>query len=161
MLIENLESRTYFGGFSCTLKNGVLTVTGTDKADVISVNNISSKTINVGASNVAGQTYSKNFNTSAVKKVKILAKGEADYVTCHSLAKSVQLTIDGGGGDDILQGSLFGKNTIIGGSGKDILSAGTGGCTFEAKGDKYKDSITAYKKDIVHADKTDSVTNLG
>lgn len=160
MLFENLESRMYFA-FTCTLKAGVLTFTGSDKADVISINNFNSKTVNVSASDSGGVAYSKNFKTSDIKQVKIIAKGGADYVTCHSLAKSIKLTIDGGVGDDLLQGSLFGKNTIIGGAGKDILSAGTGGSTFEAKGDKYKDSITAYKGDIIHADKIDSVTKLG
>jgi hypothetical protein len=155
MLFEALESREYFA-FTCTLKNGVLTIGGTAAADVITVNNISSKTIGVGGSSSDGKNVlSKTFNTSSVKQVKILAGAGGDYVTCHSLAKAIKLTIDGGSGDDILQGSISGVNTIIGGAGKDIMSAGTGGATFQAKGDKAVDDITAYKGDTIVADKTD------
>lgn len=160
MLIENLESRTYFAAFTCTLKNGVITFTGTKKDDVISVNNVDANTVNVSGASVSGEKFTKNFKTSAIKQVKVIAGGGNDYVTCFSLSNKIKLTIDGGAGDDILQGSVSGKNLIIGGAGKDIMSAGNGGATFEAKGDKAVDSITAWKKDIIHADKNDSITKV-
>ena len=155
MMIEPLESREYFA-FSYSLKGGVLTVVGTQVADVISINNINSKTIAVGASSAdLKSVLSKTFKTTQVKQVKILAGSGNDHVTCHSLARTVKLTIDGGSGDDILQGSMSGVNTIIGGAGKDFMSAGTGGATFQSKGDRAFDHITAYNGDTIVADTTD------
>jgi len=153
-MFETLESRTHLS-VSVALKAGVLTVNGTNLADVITVNNVNSKTIAVGASSADGTGFTKTFEASAIKSIKVLCKGGTDYVYCGSLDKKFALTLDGGAGDDILQGSLTGPCTIIGGAGKDTLSAGTGRTTFEAN-DGARDSIQYHKGDIVHADKTDS-----
>ena len=155
-MFESLESRTHLS-VSAVLKSGVLTITGTNLADVITVNNLNSKTIAVGATSVDGTGIaSKTFKASAVKSIKVLCRGGNDYVYAGSLSSKVKLTLDGGAGDDILQGSLTAPNILIGGAGKDVLSGGSGGNTFEAASDGSRDSLQYHRGDVVHADKTDS-----
>jgi hypothetical protein len=155
-MFESLESRRHLS-VSVSLKAGVLTINGTNLADVITVNNMNSKTIAVGATSSDGTGFgSKTFKASAVKSIKVLCRGGSDYVYCGSLSSKVKLTLDGGAGDDILQGSLTVRTVIIGGAGKDVLSSGARGSTFEAANDGARDSIQYHRGDIVHADKTDS-----
>ena len=159
-LIEGLESRAYFA-VTAVVKSGVLTITGSEKADVISIGSISSKQIALGAfCGADGKTTNKTFKTASIRKIVVNARGGIDQVYCSAMSTAKPLSIDGGAGDDLIHGSTGGRDTLIGGAGKDTILGGSRGTTFLAKGDNGRDSITGYKGDKVTADRTDKVNLL-
>ncbi len=90
MMIENLESRRLMS-VSLDPASKLLTITGTDNADAITV-----KVVN-GQLNVKDNAASKNFSLAAVQKLAIFARAGADQVT---IDQNVLLpsTIDSGTG---------------------------------------------------------------
>ena len=109
MLIENLETRRMMS-VSLNASTHVLTITGTDNPDAITV-----KVVN-GLLNVKDNGASKTFALPAVQKLAIFARAGADQVTLDQnvLVPSVIDSGTGhpaGGPGDVIQGG-GGKDTI-------------------------------------------------
>jgi Ca2+-binding RTX toxin-like protein len=121
-MYEGLESRRLL---SASLQNFVLTVTGTNNADLIALAIVNGK-IRVGESNVH-----TDFVSSQVHKIVIQAKGGNDRVGI-STAITQPSEIHGGAGNDSLRGgggvdALFGEDgndNLEGGSKGDLLDGG-------------------------------------
>lgn len=160
MLIEPLETRTLFA-MTCTLKDGLLTVKGVNYGEFMTItSDPTKKIVNVADTTERVEIFNRNFKLSQVKKVKVLLNGGNDSITCFGLAKSISVTIDGGAGNDTIEGSYFGKSTLTGGAGKDDLSSGVGGTTFKTKGDGAIDTIEYRKGDVLQRDSKDVATKV-
>lgn len=137
-MIELLETRRLL---SASVANGILTVTGTDKADRIEV-------VQRGAAVIVHQSHSitRFAKKQHISSIVINAMGGNDKikVTCKLAA-----TIDGGDGRDLIVGGAGndvllggngndrilgqgGKDSIAGGAGKDALFGGGGDDTIDA-----------------------------
>jgi Ca2+-binding RTX toxin-like protein len=64
-----------------------------------------------------------NFAESTVTGLHVRTRGGNDVVNTSNIAKP--MTIDGGSGNDVLNGGSF-RNTIIGDAGNDVLNGGAG-----------------------------------
>ena len=62
---------------------------------------------------------------STEKLVANLGDGNDNFSTSGDLASAIQLTVDGGGGNDVIHGSN-GADTLLGGAGNDLLFGGAG-----------------------------------
>jgi Ca2+-binding RTX toxin-like protein len=96
---------------------GVLTVTGTSGADTIGLAIKGSKVkVTVGSK-------SQSFNTSVVKKIKVLGLDGNDKIT---VGKGViGVIVDGGAGNDTITGGS-GNDSLAGGAGDDSITGGSG-----------------------------------
>jgi len=115
MDLESLEARTLL---SSTLISGVLTVTGTSKANIVSVKKV------VSTLQLLDDGIVSAFALNSVSGISFGMAGGNDVVT---VAKEVTIpvTIVGDSGNDTLTGG--GENDLIlGGSGLDSLSGGLG-----------------------------------
>jgi len=135
MLFESLENRALL---SASLVNGVLTITGTDNADHIVVFQNSKTSIGVSESTAVPSVtpgkpptithHLSTFKIADVKSIVVNAlKGNDSVNTGGSLLHRLKIasTIDGGDGNDYLQGGNAG-DVINGGAGRDFL-VGRGG----------------------------------
>src|SRR5882672_10766220 len=137
-MIENLESRCLL---SASVANGVLTITGTDKADHISV-------VQRGAAIIVhqGNSITRFAKKDHISSIVINALGGNDQIKVTSkLGASVdggdgKDLIIGGAGNDILMGGngndrilgQAGNDSINGGAGRDALFGGAGEDTIDA-----------------------------
>src|SRR4051812_42304442 len=138
-MIEYLETRRLL---SASVANGILTVTGTEKADHINV-------VQRGAAIIVhqGSSTSRFSKKDHITKIVINAQGGNDQIKVTS---RVAATIDGGDGNDLILGGsgddlLMGGNgndRIVGGAGNDSISGGAGrDALFGGAGD---DTIDAF-----------------
>src|SRR5437764_8539454 len=139
VMIKNLESRRLL---SASVANGVLTITGTDKADHINV-------VQRGAAIIVHQgnsitRFAKNDHISSIV-INALAGNDQIKVT-----SKLGATIDGGDGKDLIIGGAGadvlvggnGNDRILGQAGNDSISGGAGrDALFGGAGD---DTIDAY-----------------
>lgn len=129
MLFENLESRRLMS-VSLDPVSKVLTINGTDNADVISA-----KVLNGTTLQVKDNAFIGNYQLTKVSKIVINAKNGADTVTLDSTVK-LPSTIDagqsgpqvgigdkiqGGGGNDTIQLRGY-YSTAKGGAGNDTIN---------------------------------------
>jgi Ca2+-binding RTX toxin-like protein len=97
-------------------------VNGTNGADVIQVQGSGSSFAVIGLQASVNVTGSEGTNDSLV----VNALGGNDVVTAASLpAGTVNLTVDGGAGNDLIIGSQ-GADVLIGGDGNDFIDGGRG-----------------------------------
>ncbi len=119
-LIETLEQRRLL---SVSLDNGVLTVVGSKKADVITCSLDSTGTMLHLSENGAAS----DFPLDQVTGINISGGNGNDIVTLDP-AVTLPGTLDGGNGSDQLFGGS-GDDLMDGGNGKDILHGGAGNDT--------------------------------
>jgi hypothetical protein len=75
-------------------------------------------------------------------------------------ARGGDTTLDGGGGDDRLNGADTGRTVLIGGAGQDFFAPGWGDNTVEARdGERDQVLCSVYGYDRVHADAQDYINN--
>ena len=153
-MFESLEDRRMLSA-TATLRNGLLTVRATDKADVISINNVSARKINVSVA-TGLKVFTKDFNSKSVRALKLIAGGGNDQIFLTVLNAKVKVTLDCGKGDDLVNGSN-GPSTYVGGPGRDILNAGSGKNVFNLK-DGQVDSADGNAGDKVKKDRNDNVS---
>ena len=126
---ETLEGRRLM---SVSLATPTLSINGTEGDDTIVVRQENATTIRVEDNGVV--TF---FDDASVDAVVIDARGGNDSVQAVStfaLPLGERMTINGGGGDDLLVGGdgndiilgFAGNDTVRGGGGQDILDAGEG-----------------------------------
>jgi Ca2+-binding RTX toxin-like protein len=145
--IERLEGRTLFNTYA--LANGVLTVTGTSKSEVIA---LSVEGTTIRAANSTTGT-SEIFIADNVTGILVNAVGGNDSVTIAA-GITKPATINGGSGNDTLTGgngndSLFGgdgDDTLAGRSGADALAGGNG--TDTATYAAYTGAVTVTLNDV-------------
>jgi Ca2+-binding RTX toxin-like protein len=113
-LVEQMESRWLL---SSTLRDGVLTITGTPRADVISTRLAGNAII------VVENTVQSRFPRAGVTLVRIDG-GRGDDFIVHG-AGAIPARITGAAGQDVLCGGL-GHDTILGGAGNDRLHGHAG-----------------------------------
>jgi hypothetical protein len=135
-VVESLETRRLL---SVSLSHGVLKVTGTHGADVIS---ISADPTTQGMVDVSLNGKMSTFSVSKISRIKISAGAGNDMVTEDAsitdassmvggagsdtlVAGSGSDSLDGGAGNDSLEGGA-GNDTLTGGTGNDSLQAGAG-----------------------------------
>jgi Ca2+-binding RTX toxin-like protein len=137
-MIEQLETRRFM---SASVANGVLTITGTEKADRINV-------AQGGAGVIVreGSSISRFGKSDQITKIIVNALGGNDRINIRCrLAASVDGgdgndLIHGGRGDDVLVGGN-GNDRIFGGAGDDSISGGAGrDLLFGGAGDDQLDS---------------------
>ena len=131
-------------GEGTLLIDGVLHVVGSNtENDIVLIKNVSGS-IKVYA------TFNDNnpavFNSADVTEIQVRTRGGHDIVlTSHNVTQ--QMTIDGGSGNDLLQGG-GGNNLLIGGSGNDALY-GDGGNDVLLGGDGNDDLIGGAGDDVL------------
>jgi Ca2+-binding RTX toxin-like protein len=97
-------------------------VEGTANDDFIGVSGAA------GQADVTGLAAAVHISGAEASRDQLIVRGLGgdDVVVASNLAAdSIQLTADGGDGDDVLIGSA-GNHTLLGGAGDDLLIAGTG-----------------------------------
>ncbi len=131
--LESLECRTVL---SADLANGVLTVTGTSKADVIGVD-IPAAGDFAGQLEVNVNGTLSHFDPQQVSSLKVFGLGGNDTI---SIGEEVQIDawISGGNGKDDIAGG-GGDDEVHGGNGKDSIRGGEG--YDELYGNNGKDSL--------------------
>lgn len=140
---ESLERRSML---SATFDDGtgILTLVGTEKADVISLSVVKQNGTVVNGSvkvrGVAGVAKDQVF--ANVNEVVISTLGGNDKVIVGSGLKNVSggflaVTVDAGSGKDTVNGG-DGSDTILGGLGKDVLKGGKGNDSIDGGGDDDK-----------------------
>lgn len=139
---ESLERRSMLAG---DFVDGVLTLVGTESADVISLSVVKQNGSVVNGSvkvrGVAGVPKDTVF--ANVNSVVISTLGGNDKVTIGSGLKNVSgtgflaVTVDAGSGKDTVNGG-DGSDTILGGLGKDVLKGGKGNDNIDGGGDDDK-----------------------
>jgi Ca2+-binding RTX toxin-like protein len=98
-----------------------ITLNATSGDDVIFVSN------NNGVVSVYGLSAEVMiFNIDANDRLVINGLGGDDVIEASGLGSGIQLTANGGDGDDVLIGGT-GKDTLLGGAGDDVLIGGGGG----------------------------------
>jgi Ca2+-binding RTX toxin-like protein len=112
--LESLESRTLL---TVTLDNGLLTIIGTDAADLIQVNQ------NGADIEVELNALTTPFDANLVNRIRIEGLGEADAINVNVNRPT---TILGGAGNDNILGSDGGSDDVFGNTGADTFS-GRGG----------------------------------
>jgi Ca2+-binding RTX toxin-like protein len=122
-LMESLEGRALLASVGLNTTTGVLTITGNSTADRIEVQRRADK----GQLKVEVNGSEKTFKYSAVKKIVINASGGNDFVESSGRdgGVTIPMSINGGDGNDTLQGGLN-KDTILGGSGNDRIQGKSG-----------------------------------
>ncbi|MBO0700154.1 MAG: hypothetical protein J2P46_17270 [Zavarzinella sp.] len=116
--LEPLEARDVP---SATLANGVLTVTGTDKADDIAIARVVwPGTLFV---RVVENGQPTEFPSFQVHRVRVFGNGGDDRIANY--VGGLNAVLYGGSGNDTLQGG-GGNDTLAGGTGKDKLYGGAG-----------------------------------
>ena len=116
--LESLESRTLL---TVTLDNGLLTIIGTDAADLIQVNQ------NGADIEVELNALTTPFDANLVNRIRIEGLGEADAINVNVNRPT---TILGGAGNDNILGSDGGSDDVFGNTGADTFSGRGGDDTF-------------------------------
>jgi hypothetical protein len=137
---ESLERRSMLAG---DFVDGVLTLTGTESADVISLSVVKQNgSVVNGSVKVRGAGVPKDTVFANVSSVVISTLGGNDKVIIGSGLKNVSggflaVTVDAGSGKDVVN-SGDGNDTILGGLGKDVLKGGKGNDSIDGGADDDK-----------------------
>jgi VCBS repeat-containing protein len=98
----------------------VYVVSGSTANDIVNISRVGSNIRVVASFNNYSQL---NFAESTVNQIHVRTRGGNDIVNSTNITKP--MTIDGGAGNDILNGGSA-RNIIIGDAGNDILNSGSG-----------------------------------
>jgi RTX calcium-binding nonapeptide repeat (4 copies)/Calpain family cysteine protease len=128
LLLELLEDRAVPANVSASVRQGILTVTGTTGPDVIKVRQAAGVVSVDGVGAFAASTLTH-----------VVVNGQAGNDTISLSGAGVPVTVFGGDGNDTLIGSagndgLFGENgndRLVGIAGDDLLSGGNGNDTLD------------------------------
>lgn len=125
--VERLETRDVPASLSASLSTaGTLTITGSDQADIIQVNQINDRISVLGESISTSSGNNSHVSVSSVKKIIVNANGGDDVIDLNSNSFSTsQLLrmpafVNGGAGDDIIYGTAA-NDTINGGFNDDRI----------------------------------------
>src|SRR2546421_1098220 len=125
--IDRLEQRRLLS--TATLASGILTITGTEAKNTISMrfNAAMNKTI-VSASDAGGPTTDIGaFTPSLIKRINVSTLGGDDFLVTGAIQPaSVPLFVDMGAGNDTASITNNGPSTVKGGLGNDDLRGGAG-----------------------------------
>ena len=125
---EALENRRVL---DASLVGGVLAIQGTNHKDVIQVTSDGSNlTVTIHGKSTA-------FAVADVQSIEIKGGNGNDTITLDQTVL-VPATIEGGNGNDVIQGGA-GNDTIFGGNGKDLIDGGAG--TDQIHGGNGKDDL--------------------
>ena len=136
-LVESLEVRRLL---SATLEGRVLTITGTDDADRVSIVQLGTKlivtetTLTTSPLELRRPTSTRTvFERGAVDSISADLKGGNDAIgMLHSFSRirggNLPMTVNGGAGNDRLRGGS-GNDNLDGGDGNDLLYGGAGNDT--------------------------------
>ena len=170
--LERLEGRTLFAAAPATavLNNGLLEITGTNRADEIHV------TRNAGQLDVtANGALLGSFDLSATDSIRVDAGNGRDTVVIDAAISlnavllggngkdsltggSGDDTLDGGKGKDVLLG-MAGDDVLTGGNARDTLDGGAGNDTLD--GQNGRDAVTGGSgDDVFTADRDGEVLDL-
>lgn len=133
--IEAISTRLHL---DATIIDGVLTVTGTGSGDRISIGLANGETqihVTTGPLELAVPRQTEAFDVNEVMGISVSGGNGGDYLTVGAGLPPV--TMDGGGGTDVLNGSEN-DDFLFGGSGRDVIK-GLGGSDFirGGSGDDY------------------------
>ena len=122
LIVESLESRRLF---AMAFDNGVLVVTGSDAEDHVLVrsNPADSAQLLINLNGVE-----KSFTAATLPGIRFELGGGRDFLIVtesKNASVNVPMTINGGGGNDLLFGGS-GNDLITGGAGRDRIAAGAG-----------------------------------
>ena len=145
-LVESLEDRRLL---SATLEGRVLTITGTDDADRVSIVQLGTQLIVTETTLTSSPTELRRptstrtaFDLAAVDSISAELKGGNDAIgMMHSFSRirprNLAMTVNGGDGSDVLRGGP-GNDNLDGGDGNDLLYGGLGNDTLRggAGGDR-------------------------
>lgn len=155
-MFHSLESRTLFSA-PLSLSNGVLTVRGGSGDEIVSIAKVSSKKINASITRSDGSVSQKTYNLSGIQRIRISAGDGNDQIHLSTLGKIKKgITVDAGGGDDLVMGPLTGKVSITGGKGRDNIIVSNVSASIDLR-DGGKDFLTCDERSTVFSDKGDSV----
>jgi Ca2+-binding RTX toxin-like protein len=168
MFVENLEQRALL---SAAVAGGVLTVTGTDGDDIISVKaakDSSGAAILVVTENVKpaegeewGAPTVSTFLQADVSSIVVNAGAGNDVVTIggrRGAAVSTPATLNGGDGNDLLTGG-GGADQINGEAGNDKITGGAGADTMNGgAGNDYINAADGATTDVIDGGDNDPVT---
>jgi hypothetical protein len=137
-----LTGGTGTGGVTTVLNRGVLSITGTNAADKVTIRQTAAHTVSVNA-NGGTKTF------GGVNSVRVDGRGGNDTITMDTSYTDARhitplnATLNGGDGNDTLNGGS-GNDTLNGGAGNDTLNAGKGTDTFNGGGgfNVYKDDFS-------------------
>lgn len=118
--LESLESRRLL---SADLADGVLTIVGTKKSDVIEVS-VPTAGDHIGQLQVDVNGTLNHFNPAQVTSIRIQGLNGNDEITVASDIV-IATWINGGNGNDTINGG-GGDDTILGENGKDVVHGGEG-----------------------------------
>src|SRR4051812_21440111 len=118
---ESLEPRRFF---SAVLKNGILSVTGTNASEDINFW-FGAKNPDRLITRVGTEEFS--FDPSGIRLIRVHALDGDDRVEPINVSGEIGIpfSIDGGAGDDRVVGGI-GNDTLIGGAGNDDIRGGRG-----------------------------------
>jgi Ca2+-binding RTX toxin-like protein len=132
---ESLEDRQLLAAsFSYNAATRVLTVTGTESADIFVLNEVSvggTPSLSVAVSTGNTTVTSSSYPTSSIERVVMNGLGGDDRFSAS--ASSRPLTLDGGAGNDLFFGGQA-NDLLIGGSGDDRMGGGPGNDTYRFSG---------------------------
>jgi len=100
----------------------ILQIVGGNGADIISIEGSEAARIVIQGSLSGSGTLRQYFDASDITEIRIYTGGGSDRVAVSGQLQ-VQVAIDGGAGNDQLQGG-GGHNLILGGDGDDVISGG-------------------------------------
>jgi hypothetical protein len=144
-VIEQLESRQML---AVTLADGVLTVTGSAKADNINVRTRGNQIV------VSMRKQPKSFARADVDAIVVNGRGGNDKI--NNSARVAFVTLIGGSGNDDIKGGGS-SELILGGNGNDTLRGGAG--NDQIYGDAGHDNINGGKhNDTLGGDDEDELT---
>lgn len=122
-LIEGLETRRLLAAdVVAELNGGLLEVTGTNKADVITVE--LSTSVSGQLDVLSGTMIKQSFTASQVTSIHVEGKAGNDTITIGA-GITVPVTVEGDSGNDTLNGG-DGDDDLLGDSGNDTLNGGAG-----------------------------------
>jgi serralysin len=133
-LIGNASNNVLMGGAGADVLNGgagVDTMVGGDGSDIYYVDNAGDVVSETNANQATGGydivfstiniTLSANIEQLVIQGAATAGTGGSNANYLYAGNSGLSLTLDGGGGDDVIYVSLAGHNTIAGGAGVDTL----------------------------------------
>ncbi|WP_193789074.1 beta strand repeat-containing protein, partial [Zavarzinella formosa] len=144
--LETLEQRENpTATITAAVTGGVLTITGTDEAETITLKQTGLGLFQISGDNgtvVNGTADGTLTTTVAAKSVKVMLKGGDDNVTidANNLAFAGAITVDAGDGNNTFGFSTtaapasLGSLSYVGGNGSDMVSVGSPGKTSTING---------------------------
>ncbi|WP_169981063.1 calcium-binding protein [Tautonia rosea] len=137
--IDRLEGRQLMTAGISDLVNGIVTITGTEQADVIRIDYLGNDFVSMTLASNGQTLFNRYFPWQSVNRVVVNGLGGNDQITNNSILPS---ELNGGSGNDTLIGGWMndvlsggpGNDRLEGRSGDDGLNGGSGNDTYVFSG---------------------------